>query len=90
MLRNVFRKVFLLLKKVARARKHLPLPMCRFELQIKQFCYTRILKLSIDPRSQIHPDHRSKTWGEPGAWRTELTDKEHLKFANLPTNLHDE
>ena len=60
------------------------------ELQIKQFFYSRILKLSVDPRSQIHPDHRSKTGGKPGAWKTELTDKERLKFAELLTDLHDE
>lgn len=90
LLRSVFSKVFLSLKKVARCRKHLPLPISHLELQIKQFFYSRILKLSVDPRSQIHPDHRSKTGGKPGAWKTELTDKERSKFAELLTDLHDE
>jgi hypothetical protein len=90
LLRSVFSKVFLSLKKIARARKHLPLPMFHSELQIKRFFYSRILKLSIDPRSQIHPDHRSKTGGEPGAWMTELTDEEQLKFVECLTDLRDE
>ena len=90
LLRSVFSKVFLSLKMVARGRKHLPLPISRMELQIKHFFYSKILKLSVDPESQIHPDHRSKTGGEPGAWKTLLTDEEHLKFAELLTDLHDE
>ena len=88
--RSVFSKVFLALKKVARCRKHLPLPISRGELLIKKFFVSRILKLSIDPMSQIHPDHRSKTGGKPGAWKTELTDKERMKFTELLSDLHHE
>ena len=90
LLRSVFSQVYLSLKKVVRARKHLPLPISRLELQIKQFFQSRIFKLSVDPKSQIHPDHRSKNRGKPGAWKTELTKEELMKFAAVLTNLNKE
>lgn len=88
LLRSVFSQVYLSLKKVARARRDLPLPTSRLESQIKQFFKSIIFKLSVDPKSQIHPDHRSKSRGKPGAWKTELTKEERMKFAKLLTNLN--
>lgn len=78
--RNFCGSIFLMLKRVARIRKNLKFPTCRFEKYVKELVYLKILTLSTDPKTQIHPDHRSRTGGRPGTWKGLLSDDERAAF----------
>lgn len=87
--RSFYGSIFLILKKVARFRKHLKFPISRFEIYVKKLAYLKILTLSTDPKSQIHPDHRSKTGGKPGAWMGLLSDDERAVFEMNPFSIDE-
>ncbi|MGB0790610.1 MAG: hypothetical protein ACPGRT_03925, partial [Flavobacteriaceae bacterium] len=54
----------------------------KIENAIKNKVYEFLLALSINRKTQLHPNHVSKNKGFPGAWKHELNPEELRIFEN--------
>lgn len=67
-------------------RRKTKIPITKLEVKIKSYLYFLFLKLSTDKSTQMHPNHISKNKGQPGAWKTFLSEKELQVFKDNGLN----
>ncbi|MDQ8195595.1 hypothetical protein QEH59_14270 [Coraliomargarita sp. SDUM461004] len=87
---NLGARVFRVAKQISRKTQNLPIFNSDRIQPLKRKVYEFLIRKSVDPETQIHPDHFSKRKGAPGAWTEMLDDSEREAFEENGVSCHIE